>query len=287
MAEHILVIGGGSALGCEIARVLAGLGHRVMGTYRSDRLGVIAAIAETGAEPMQLDLSDEVALKSSLAAADGAVFVPKLTQTVAAGRFLAPGQPAVFFSSNNVVVDRETPNYRNLAAAEETLRQAAPEARVLRPTMIYGHAGDRNLSRLMRSMRRRRVVFRPATSALQQPIFFRDVARICAELLFEPGRSGATMAAGGPDEVTYRQLYAAVAQAAGARCLSLPVPVGAALAGARLLRATGAKVPVRMDQLRRARFDKRARGAEVRLGTTSLQDGLQHLAAALEHADRN
>ena len=282
MVKRILVVGAGGPLGFEIARALLGRGHAVAASYRTDRPGLKAAIAQAGAATVRLDLSNPAALRAALLSVDAAIFTPILTTSRIAADMLRPGQPAPFFSSNNVLVDPDAPVYAALQAAETALREAAPRVTILRPTMIYGHPGDGNLSRLMRFMIRRRVVPRPTGVGLQQPVFYRDLARIAADHLLDPAAAGKTIAVGGPDVVTVGRLYSAVAAAARTGCLPLPLPANNARRLLPLVRRLGFDPPVTEAQLRRVHLDKRAGGPLVVTGDTPLAEGLAVLARALE-----
>ena len=281
--KPVLVVGAGGALGLEIVRRLRAEGRKVLASYRTVRTGTFEALAALGAEAVRLDLDDPETLSPALARCGAAVFTPILTVSVQAAARLDDAQAAVFFSSNNVAVDPQAPVYARLTEAEAQARRAAPHAVILRPTMIYGYPGDGNLSKLMAAMRRAPFMPMPGRgAALQQPIFFRDLAAIAAETLFDPAARGSVRACAGPEAATMRALYEAAAAAAGtgARPLGLPLePAGTLL---RWAEKAGLRLPVSAAQLRRASLDKTPRGEPVVIGATPLKQGLAALAAALD-----
>jgi nucleoside-diphosphate-sugar epimerase len=280
--NSVLVVGAGAALGLEIVRALCARGVRVTGSWRTPREGVAALIVAVGGRAVQLDLADGAAARVLIAEADAVIFTPILSVSSGAAALLRPDQRAVFFSSNNVVIDPQADVYARLLEAETAVAAAAPQAAILRPTMIYGYPGDGNLSRLMAAMRRW-----PATpiagdgAALQQPLYFKDLARAAVETLYDQSRHGAVHAVAGPEPVTMRALYEAAASAAGARTRIIPIPVNAATGALQALESVGLRLPVKAAQLRRATRDKTPRG-NVILTQTPLAEGLKALAAAMD-----
>ena len=279
--KPVLVAGAGGALGLEIVRILRAGGRAVAGAYRTEREGVCGAIAAAGGEPLKLDLEDAAALRAALEKADAAIFIPILTASAQAARFLRPDQKAVFFSSNNVAIDPQAEVYGRLRAAEEEARAAAPQAVILRPAMIYGYPDDGNLARLMASMRRRLATPIPAAAgALQQPVYYRDLAKIAVRALFDETLRGETRAVAGPQSVTTAALYREAKAASGARTALVPVPTRLLAALAGTLEKAGLKLPVSAAQLSRAGRDKIPQGPAI-LGETPLSEGLKALAADL------
>ncbi len=275
--QEVLVVGAGSRLGLDVAARLARGGLTVTATFRTPGPGVRERIAATGAMTEQLDLEDTARLRGAIGRTEAVVVLPILTASVSAARHLRQSQRAVFISSNNVAVVPDAPIYQGLSRAEATVRRAVPQAAILRPTMIYGHPEDGNLSRLAGAMQRWPVMPRPATPALQQPVFWRDVGAAVAGALLDNRWAGQTVALAGPDEVTFAQLYDAVRRAARLRRLVVPVSPALALRALRLLDRIGLNAPVGGAQLLRAGLDKRARGETVYLGRTSLDAGLRHM----------
>ena len=70
---------------------------------------------------------------------------------------------AVFVSTTAVTTTLQPPAKQVRLAAEQQIRGCGLDWTILRPTMIYGAAGDRNLSRLLRLLSRSPVLPVPAT----------------------------------------------------------------------------------------------------------------------------
>lgn len=280
--RSVLVAGAGGAVGFEIVKSLRARHYDVVATYRTPHAGLDDRLHALGANSVQWDIADEERGRALLADVDAAIFTPILTVSENAAA-LAPDKPLVFFSSNNVEIDPQAAVYAKLRAAEKRVRTVAPRATILRPTMIYGHAGDGNLSVLMRAMRRWPVLpMIGAGRALQQPVFYRDVAAVAADSIENEG--GGLVAVAGPTVLAQRDLYLRVRAAAGARCAILPVPAPLAGAAARMARWIGVRTPLTPAQINRADRDKTPALGEAVTGPTTLDAGLGALAEALDDA---
>lgn len=271
---RVIIAGAGGALGADVARHVEAAGGVPIRTARR---------AAAGNRP--LDLGDEAAVRAAARGADGAVLCPILTVSAPAARWMAEEgvRRIVVFSSNNVAIDPEAAVYERLRAAETRLSGLDADITILRPTMIYGHAGDGNLSRLMRFAQRFSFLPCPGSGrALQQPVFIGDVARAAAEEVLRQG--GGTYAVGGPDVIANAELFAAVLRAAGKSPRAVAsVPLAPLRAAAHLAQRTSLPFPVTPAQLARIECDKTAVGAAPPgfAAHTGLEEGLARLARSL------
>jgi nucleoside-diphosphate-sugar epimerase len=283
-SSNVLVVGAGGVLGREIVRILRAKGVDVVAAFRTRRAGLKQTLAGWGAKPLQLDIDDSDATRQALGEVDAAVFTPILTVSQSAAALLGAGQRAVFFSSNNVAIDPEAEVYARLAKAEEAVLKAAPGAVILRPTMIYGYPGDGNIRRLIRFVRCSPILPLPGNgAALQQPVYYRDLAKAAAQTIVDAALTARTYTVAGPEPTTTRALYEAVASAAGARPFIAPMPFAAFAPILRGAEATGLKLPVKAAQLARAARDKTPPPeAVLMLGNTSVDKGLAALTTALD-----
>ena len=283
--NHILVVGASRPLGLEIVRSLRASGRSVIATYRAPREEAIKQLQDLGAEIARLDIADEAALGVQLENAEAAIFTPILTVSKIALPLLRDHFPAVFFSSNNVAIDFEADVYAQLRAAEEEVHKRAPGAVILRPTMIYGYPDDGNIASLMRAMRRYPIIPMPGDGrALQQPIYYKDVAKVACDASLGDACASALCAVAGPQPVTQKGLYEAVARAANATPMISPSP---ARALSRLLRAgerIGLRASLSSAQVARANQNKTPQGTPVIFGVTPLDEGLKALADDLDAA---
>jgi len=117
-----------------------------------------------------------------------------------------------------------------LTAGEESLREWAEgkgvEWVVLRPTLIYGLGRDKNISEMVRCIRRFGFfpLFGPA-QGLRQPIHAEDVAATCVAALESPFAANRAYNLSGGETLSYREMVARIFLALGFRPLMLRVPL--------------------------------------------------------------
>jgi len=157
-------------------------------------------------------------------------------------------QGVVACSSSSAITKRYAANtfdrelVQRLLRAEDLLQRTcaalAIPCRILAPTLIYGRAGeygDRNLSQLLKLMRRLPALPIPAESGLRQPIHACQLAEVAlhlAELLPDPGappQPVPPLLVGGDDTLSYTQMLRRLQESVGtsdraSRCVLLPVP---------------------------------------------------------------
>lgn len=115
-----------------------------------------------------------------------------------------------------------------LLAGEARLRELHPQVTVLRPTMIYGGTGDRNVERIARQLRT--LALFPligSGSGLRQPVHVEDLA-LAAVLAAQSAKArGASYNLGGSEVLTVKQLIqrTAVANSLRVKFVSIPLPL--------------------------------------------------------------
>src|SRR6185436_9257337 len=82
---------------------------------------------------------------------------------------------AVFVSTTAIYTSLPAPSKAIRLEAERLVQASSLDWTILRPTMIYGTPRDRNVSRLLRYLRRW-PVFPVCGNALWQPVHVKDVA---------------------------------------------------------------------------------------------------------------
>ena len=128
-----------------------------------------------------------------------------------------------------------------LAAGEESLRQWA-EAKgvewvVLRPTLIYGLGRDKNITEMVRFIRRFKFfpLFGPA-QGLRQPIHAEDVAAACVAALEAPVAANHAYNLAGGEILPYREMVGRVFMGLKRRPLLVPISLGVFRVAVALLR---------------------------------------------------
>jgi len=142
-------------------------------------------------------------------------------------------------------------------AGEACLRASALEWTILRPSMIYGRPGDRNLERLLRLLARCPVVPLPGGGrVLQQPVHVDDLVEAILAALVRPEAVRRAYDVGGPEALTLRAMVEECARALGRRAVAFPLPLGPVHAAVRAARRAGLRTPVRPEQLLRLQESK-------------------------------
>ncbi|MEM1379725.1 MAG: NAD-dependent epimerase/dehydratase family protein [Pseudomonadota bacterium] len=273
----ILVSGAAGVLGARIADALAADEHRVTRAARR---------ADRPPGMLQLDLTDEAAVRAAAAGHQTAILCPILTVSAPAAHWLAEEgiERLVLFSSNNVAVDPQSSVYTALRQAEESLSAICVPITILRPTMIYGYPGDGNLSRMLQLAHRYGALPCPGSGeARQQPVHVDDVARAACAAALSTDLVG-TYAVAGPDIITAKALFAAILHAAGKNPdRVIPIPLAPLKGIARAAEALRLPFPLTTAQLARFETDKTAAGPPLpdTPAKTTLADGLAALSKAL------
>jgi nucleoside-diphosphate-sugar epimerase len=228
-----LVIGTGF-VGTELAAAMRGRGTDVTQTSRKEGAGDV-----TVAHGAALDrlLGDH-----------------RFDQVVVVGQLTNPeidwvleriqGRHWLVLSSHQVTAMTAAPESRVALAREEVA--IARGACVLRPTMIYGKGRDKNLSRLIRWMRRWRLPIVPGDgSQYIQPLHIDDLTELIA--CHKNASAAGLYPVGGAEALPLGELVTTLAQVLGLRSPVVAVPQRAL----RLAATFGPLVGVRSDQVRR------------------------------------
>ena len=140
------------------------------------------------------------------------------------------------------------PYYRAKWDMEQAVQGSRLEHVIFRPSFVFGRDGG-VLPMFVRQVKWSPVtpIIGPGTARLQ-PIWVDDVAAYFAESLESDTVVGRTFELGGPDAVTWNELYDRIRRVLGARRATVHLPVGLLRAGAALTeRLPGA--PISRDQL--------------------------------------
>ena len=156
---------------------------------------------------------------------------------------------ALFVSTTAIFTTLPSASRTTRVAAEDAVQHSSLEWTILRPTMIYGTARDRNISRLLRFLRRW-PVFPLCGNGLWQPIHVADLADAVVRALDSFSTSRRTYNVAGAQPLRFADLLRQAARAVGRHVTLIRVPVEAAVVAARL---TGVVTP---EQVRRLAEDK-------------------------------
>jgi nucleoside-diphosphate-sugar epimerase len=169
----------------------------------------------------------------------------------------APIMHLIFTGSTGVFTNLPSDSADRKRAAEQTIRtHCTVNWTILRPTMIYGHKNDRNISRLMRAVDRYHVFPLIGTGdSLIQPVLIHDLVRAYGIALFNPRHYKQIYNVGGAKAYSNRDLIRCVSHGLGKRVWLIPVPLSIVGAGIKLLAALKIS-PISAEQVMRFEEDK-------------------------------
>jgi len=258
---RLLVVGGSGFLGGYVLRAAALGGHQAVALARSP--AAAHRVAACGARPLPGDLDDARRLDEAFAAArcDALVCLASLGfghgPAIVAAAEEAGLRRAVFVSTTAVTTTLHPPTRQIRLAAEQQIRGCGLDWTILRPTMIYGDAGDRNLSRLLLRLSRAAVLPVPAAGGcLHQPVHVADVAGAVLAALQRPAATGARYDVAGPEPLPFAELLGTCARAVGSSTRFIPVPLAPLVLLARGYELMSRRPRIRAEQLRRLAEDK-------------------------------
>jgi uncharacterized protein YbjT (DUF2867 family) len=280
MDLRVAVFGGTGFIGRRLVERLVGRGVSVR---------IVSRRSEHGGPAPQLErvvgsIEDPSTVERAV---DGASAVVNLVGTTAAKserQFYslhrdAPGRLAVaarlagvrrlvHVSAMGIGLDAPSMADRSKAAGENAVREAFPDASLVRPALVYGPS-DHFFTRFAQLARSA-----PAIPLLGggrtrfQPMHVDDVAEAMARMLQEPGTAGRAFELGGSEIFTFRELIERLCWAIGRRPWLVPIPFPLAEAGACATQWLP-HVPLTVDQVRLLKTDKVIRdpqGAPAALG---------------------
>lgn len=177
------------------------------------------------------DLDDLTSLKEALRGKDGLMYVASLGFGHAPNIVQACEEEgvkrAVFVSTTAIFTQLNAPSKKVRMAAEATIIGSDLDWTILRPTMIYGRKGDRNMERLVKYLKRIPVLFSPGDGrCLQQPVFVDDVAAAVVLSYLSKKAVRKSYNVSGDTVLTFREVVNRVAKELGRKRLFIPVPLG-------------------------------------------------------------
>jgi nucleoside-diphosphate-sugar epimerase len=258
---RLLVVGGSGFLGGYVLREAVRQGYQVLALVRSS--AAAGTVEGHGARPIAGDLDDACRLDDAFFAArcEALVCLASLGHGHGPGIVAAAeeaGIPrAVFVSTTAVTTSLHPPTKQVRLAAEQQIRGCGLDWTILRPTMIYGAAGDRNLSRLLRLLSRAAVLPVPGNgNCLHQPVHVADVATAVLSALQRPAAIGSLYNVAGPEPLPFSELLHTCARAVGSRTRLIPVPLPPLVTLARCYERLSRHPQIRAEQLLRLSEDK-------------------------------
>ncbi|MGC3873453.1 complex I NDUFA9 subunit family protein [Halomonas sp. GXIMD04776] len=236
--QNVVVFGGSGFLGRAIVQRLVKAGNRTVVAARHPR--VARCPEATGAiEHRAVDVRDDASVARVLQGADAAVNAVSLYVErrdlrfadihVDAAEHIArlasqEGVKAlVHVSGIGVSTDSASAYVRARAHGEQAVREAFPQATILRPSVLFGPE-DAFLANLKTITRLPVIPLFGNGSTRLQPVHVEDAAMAVARALETPLATGQVFELGGANVYRYRELLLAVMEHAGRHRPLLPVP---------------------------------------------------------------
>jgi uncharacterized protein YbjT (DUF2867 family) len=207
------------------------------------------------------DARDEAAVRAALAGCEGVVnlvpfdqeHVPLLLREAAR----AGARRVLFLSAAAIFTRLDAPSKAMRERAEAEIARSGLAWTVLRPTMIYGARGDRNVERLLAAVRR--VPVHPILGTGRhrlQPVHVRDVARAVVDAYVSEKAVGRAFNLSGKSPLSYRDSVREAARQLGAPLWTFSVPTGLAILAAGVSRRVPGLPKISGEQVQRLNEDK-------------------------------
>jgi len=243
--RRVTVIGGSGFVGRYIVNRLARRGAVVTVVSRyATRAGYLRPMGEVGQiVPLNARLGDESLLAAAVAGADAVIFAAGILYETSAQRFdlVHHRGPALlarlaraagarrFVHLSAIGADPASPSAyaRSKAAGEAAVREAFPDATILRPSLVFGPEDDffNRFAAMARLLPALPLIGGGGTRF--QPVYVGDVADAALAALDRADAPGRTYELGGPEILTYRELMELILREIRRRraLVNLPYPL--------------------------------------------------------------
>ena len=271
----MVLLGGTGFLGRAVAHGILDAGHRLRVLVRDQQKA--SALRVRGAEVLVGDALDQGALRAACLGADHAVSLVAVRRNrpqsylevnVDGPRRLAEAamyqrvKSIVFVSAIGAQMN---PRYKYLTSrwmGEEELRKVKIPSTILRFSFILAEEGG-VVSDFARAASFGPVMVIPGSGQSRiQPILRDDAARCVVGAIDRQDLLRHTLDLGGPEVLTYEQLFNLFVEARGIKKRQLKVPVPLLLPGAYLLELLMSDPPATPDEVRAIQLDNLAEGLD-------------------------
>ena len=187
---------------------------------------------------------------------------------------------ALFVSSTSIYTHLNPSSKAIRLAAEERIRSSGLRYTIVRPTMIFGYPGDRNIERLVRYIARWPVLPVPGPGTyLIQPIYAQDLVNAFVHILDHESTIGQAYNLSGKEAVPYNDLVKMIAELCGRRCHVVHIPLRLMVAAFRIHEMISRNPKITVEQLMRLNehkaFDHEKAIEEFDYCPSSLQEVLR------------
>ena len=255
----VLVTGGTGFTGSQVVPILLKNGYEVRCLYRpqSDRL----VLPQPEIEWAIGDISDPQALSTSMQGTDALVNIASLgfghADSILRGAKNAGIQRGIFVSTTAIFTQLNAKSKKVRLAAERAIETSGLKYTILRPTMIYGSPGDRNMWRLVRFMRYSPIIpIFGDGNYLQQPIYVGDVAQTIVNCLCNDQTIGKSYNIAGKVPLTYNQVIDTIAGQMNKRVWKIHIPSSPVVSVLKFFEQIRIPFPIKAEQVLRLNENK-------------------------------
>lgn len=254
----VAIIGATGFTGGRVVRELLRRGDEVVALVRPSAR---RPFLPTGIGVIEGDMGDDRSLGALFEGAGAFVHVASLgfgqAQAVVDAVEERRVPRSVFFSSTAVFTRLPASSKAERLRAEQRVRVSRGDWTILRPTMIYGDAGDRNMSRLIKFVSRSPVIPLPGGGrGLIQPVHVEDLGRAAVDALHCERARRREYNLPGAMASPFREVVEYVRQLLGRRCAILSLPLRPAAFMIKLWSALRLPPRIQPEQVLRLEEDK-------------------------------
>jgi len=256
---NVLVTGATGFTGKYVVQELASAGHQVTAFVR---LGSPRELISGWVSRFEVgDLGDPLSLRKAMEGQDVLVNVASIgfghAKNIVDAARESGVRRSIYFSTTSLFTTLPASSKATRLKAEEAIQTSGGDWTILRPTMIYGDPGDRNLIRLIRWVDRWGMipVFGPGTFKLQ-PVNAADLGRSVAKILDHQATFKQAYNLSGGSVVTYNELVELVAGLLERRVKLIHLPVKLSIAAVGLTRWLPRSFRISREQVLRLNEDK-------------------------------
>jgi len=258
---NVFVTGGTGFTGSHLLPLLLKNGYKVRCLYRlgSDRSVLLRA--HPTIEWVLGDISDPQGLSAAMQGTDAFVNIASLgfghADPILRAVQDAGIQRAIFISTTAIFTQLNARSRQVRLAAENAIKTSGLKYTILRPTMIYGSARDRNMWRLIRFMRYSPIV--PVFgdgNYLQQPIYVGDVVQAILSSLCNDQTIGKSYNIAGKTALTYNQVIDTMARQMNKRVWKVHIPSTPVVGLLKFFERLHIPFPIKAEQILRLNENK-------------------------------
>jgi uncharacterized protein YbjT (DUF2867 family) len=260
---RVLVTGGTGFVGQKVVHALRARGHDVRALVRRPKRA--RTLLSWGCELVRGDVADAATLGPATEGCEAVVHLVAIIRgrpddfarvmvsgtddLITAAKTAGTKRFVLMSALGTNERNRElVPYFRAKWAMEQAIASSGLEYVVFRPSFVFGRDGG-VLPMFVRQVRLSPVTPVVGTGETRlQPIWVEDVAELFAQAVDAPGAAGRTFEIGGPEAVTWNELYARIRKVLGVRRGTVHLPVGLVRAGASLVERLPS-APITRDQL--------------------------------------